>query len=137
MVDDSELDYIRTFLGLVHTAATVKHYPMEAGKVDLISDATYEKILVHPGEIIGQDLTHITKRYPIEILESSEANLSTALENIEIGCEKANSWQTITSWTRPSKWCSVYIGKSEPAKIISGSGIAKIKIYLEVEWSVN
>lgn len=135
MVDDSELDYVRTFLLKVHTVATTEHFPMERGKVEEVPDATYQKMLVHPPEIVGFNISRTIKRYKVEISETSEANLTTAIKNIQLGCEKANLWVAITGWTRPSDWCYVSIARSEQVKIIPGNGRAKQTIYLDIIWS--
>jgi hypothetical protein len=135
MVDDSELDYIRTFIGKVHTAATVMHYPEEMGRVEDISDDSGQKILVHPPELMGVDGGFITKRYEVEIIEPNEAGLTTALNNIQIGIDKLNRRQTITSYTKPSTLCNIMMSKGSMADL--RNGFAYIKIYLDVEWSTS
>ena len=49
MADDSELDYIRTFLGKVHTVSTVKQIA-EVGNISLIADT--QKMLVFPMNLL-------------------------------------------------------------------------------------
>lgn len=90
MVDDSKLDYIRTFLGKCHTMATVKHVGEHGPNIDSIVDASYQRILVHPGELIGYDGSFYTERYLVKLSESSEANLTNALNNIIDGINNLN-----------------------------------------------
>ena len=134
MADDSELDYLRTFLGKVHTAATVKHLE-EAGRLLEINDT--QKMLVFPPEIIAVNETMITKRYLVKISESSEANLTTALNNIQIGIRKANTWQTITAWTRPSTWCNVFIANSTKAFFNTKTKRYDVDLYIDIIWSIE
>jgi len=136
MVDDSELDYLRTFLLKVHTAATTKHKPEEIGRISNVADT--QRILVHPPEFMGQDYEDFYwKRYQIEIDETSEANLTTALNNIMIGIRKFNRRIAITGFTRPSTMCHVKLGKSTPTRVLAGRGRWKLKLYIDVEWSTS
>lgn len=134
MVDDSELDYIRTFLMKVHTATTAKHLE-EAGNLMLINDT--QRMLVFPPEALGMSETRITKRYLVKISESSEANLTTALNNIQLGCLKANRRETITAWTRPSTWCYVTIANSTKAFLNIKTKRYDIDLFLDIEWSIE
>jgi len=99
MVDDSRLDYLRTFLGKVHTAATVNHIE-EVSSIRKIADA--ERMLVHTGTVMKEERYEITLRYKVDIEADTEINLSTALNNIAIGIRKLNSWTAITAYTRES-----------------------------------
>jgi len=132
MADDSELDYIRTFLGCVHTVATVKHIE-EAGNLMLISDT--QKMLVLPPEIVGIYATRVVKRYLVKISETTEANLTTAINNIQIGIEKSNRRETIASWTKPSTWCYIKFINSNKAFCNFKTKRYDIDIYIDVEWS--
>lgn len=107
MEDDSELDYIRTFLGYIHTTATVKHIS-EVRSTNKISDTA--KMLVYPPEITGITDFYTEKTFKVKIVESSEANLMSAINDIVIGCWKLRTRQAITSYTRPASfiWCELF-----------------------------
>ena len=79
MADDSELDYLRTFLTYACLNSTVKHFS-EVKKISAINDT--RRILVFPGELISVDGKFYTKRYKIKISETSEANLMETFNNI-------------------------------------------------------
>ena len=98
----TNLEDVRTFLGKVHTAATAKHVGEHGTKIDTIVDATFQRILVFPGEIIGQDFNHYTERYLVQLSETSEANLIIALNKIIDGIEDFNTRQAIGGWVYAS-----------------------------------
>jgi hypothetical protein len=99
LVDATHLDYIRTFLGKVHTVATVKHF-VEQRSLEEINDTS--RMLIYPGEILGSYSNVVQERYVVKLYEESEALLITAINNIITGCWKLNSRQAITSYTRPA-----------------------------------
>ena len=92
MADDSELDYIRTFLTKILPLTTTKHFS-EVKKISVINDTT--RILVYPGELIGVDGKFYTKRYKVKISETSEAALMATLNTIIENIEKLQRGQTI------------------------------------------
>jgi hypothetical protein len=63
MSDDSNLDYVRTFLGACHSTATVKQFS-EVKRIELINDT--ERILVYPPELINVQYNHYTERYQVK-----------------------------------------------------------------------
>ncbi|KKL49532.1 hypothetical protein LCGC14_2314590 [marine sediment metagenome] len=79
MADDSELDYIRTFLAYASYDSTVKHYS-EARKIDMIDNT--RRILIYPGELLNVNGSFYTKRYRVQLSESSEANLMDTFNNL-------------------------------------------------------
>jgi len=133
MADDSELDYIRTFLGKVHTVATVKHVG-EIGRLREIADT--QRILVNQGELMSIDSFHlISKRYKLEIEETSEANLTIALNNILEGIKKFNYRETITDYTRETSMNNLILW-NQSSLISKKLGTQwKINIDLIVQWS--
>jgi len=135
----TELDCVRTFLLKVHTAATTKHYPVEASKLSGITDATYQKMLVHPPEILSVDEDFYWKRYKVEIEESSEANLTTCINNVIIGIRKFNMRATITGFTYASAatMCHISFANGDLVEAKSVSSRWKCIIYLDVEWSTS
>ncbi len=54
MTDDSELDYIRTFLNKAHSNATTKHFS-ETRNVSSDKYNDDNRILVYPGELMSVD----------------------------------------------------------------------------------
>ncbi len=82
MVDDSELDYLRTLLGYIGANATVKHFS-EVKKISAINDT--KRILIFPGELINVDGKFYTKRYRVQISEPSEAELMSTFNLIAEG----------------------------------------------------
>ena len=136
----TELDCVRTFLLKVHTAATTKHYPVEAGKLSNIVDATNQKMLVHPPELIGSDGDDFYwKRYKIEISETSEANLMTAINNIIIGIRKFNKRTAITGFTYASAptMCHVKFARSNLIEAKNRNDSWKCDLWIDVEWSTS
>lgn len=134
----TELDCVRTFLLKVHTASTTKHYPVEASVLSKIVDATFQRMLVFPPELIGMtgDGFYV-KRYTIEIEESSEANLMTCINNIVIGITKFNKRAAITGFTYASatKMCHIKFVNSDQVVAKSISSTWKCNIKIDVEWS--
>ena len=135
----TELDCVRTFLLKVHTTATTKHYPAEAGSVKAITDATSEKILVHPGEIIGIEADDIYwKRYELKIETPTETLMMSAINNIIIGIRKFNKRTAITGFTyaSASTMCHLKLGKGSLVKAKS-NGKWRCELWLDVEWSTS
>ena len=135
MVDDSELDYIRTFLGKVHTAATAKQKE-ETGKIALIVDT--QRIYVLPGELIAPTSSYTyTKRYKVQISETSEANLTTAINNFMIGIFKFNTRQAIAAYTRPSTMLHIELRNGSETKVNKKRARWDCEIILDIEWSTS
>jgi len=108
VVDATHLEFIRTFLGYVHTTATVKHYgeQRKIGEGDIIDTSS---MLVYPGELIGTYSNVTNSRFKVTVYEQSEALMMAALNNIINGCQKLNTRQPIASYTRPAAfiWAEV------------------------------
>ena len=135
MVDDSELDYIRTFLNCVHTAATTKHI-QEVGNLLMVADT--QKMLLFPPEILGSDGDDFMwKRYMVKVSETSEANLTTAINNILIGIKKFNKRIAITSFTRPTTMCHMKWSNSNKAYFNFKSKRFELDIWIDIEWSTS
>lgn len=131
MPDDSELDYIRTFLGKVHTVATVKQIS-EVKNISLINDT--QRILVYPGEIIKTDYNYFVKRYLVKISETSEANLTTALNNIIDGINKLNKREAITEYTKPGVLVGAELVNSNKPFENSQTKRWDLDINIDFEW---
>lgn len=136
MADDSELDYIRTFLGLVHTTATVKHR-QEIGKISSISDASGEKILVFPGELLSvSDSKLYTKRYMVQLSETSEAGMMGMLNDIIEGCYKMNNRIAITSFTRNAVMKHGEVKYSNKPYFNKATGRWDMDIFMDFTWGI-
>jgi len=136
----TELDCVRTFLLKVHTAATTKHFPEEAGSLKNIVDATMQRMLVFPPELMGSDGEDFYwKRYKVQVSESSEANLMTALNNIIIGIKKFNKRTAITGFTYAScpTMCHIKLANSSPAEAKARNARWDCDIKLDVEWATS
>ena len=134
MVDDSELDYIRTFLGKVHTVMTFKGFH-ETKNITQIADT--QRGLVYPPEIINGTDYYTKKRYNIKLSETTEANLSTAIDNILIGCRKLNRKIAITTYTKPASLSKIIYSGSNKAYEHPTSKRWVQDIQLDVIWRVD
>jgi len=95
MADDSELDYIRTFLQYACPYSTVKHFS-EVKKTSAINDT--RRILVYPGELIGVDGKFYKKRYKIKISDTSEASLMEIFNSIMEAIHDLSRGQEATAY---------------------------------------
>lgn len=133
MVDDSELDYIRTFVGEVMTGYTIKQYS-EAKTMKAINDT--QKGLVYPGEIIFIDDVYFVSRYKLMLADASEAALTTGLKNLISGTKNYN--RRVAGPTQVSSMTNI---KVVPAGIKAYEvGTTKrwnMILNLEITWSVG
>lgn len=133
----TELDCVRTFLLKVHTAATTKHAPVEASKIGDVLDASSQRMLVHPPELMNVDGNFYTQRYRIELQEVGEAGLITAIKNILIGISKFNRRAAITGFvyaSAPTMCHMKYINSSE-IEVFTKISSWKCEIWIDVQWS--
>lgn len=132
MVDTTELQFVRTFVGSVMTGYTIKTYS-EAKKLKSIDDT--QRGIVHPGEILIMDAVYYVSRYELELSDATEAALTTGIKNLIAGIALYNRRQTgptqIASMThlRP-----ISGSKSEEGGI---NKRWKIILNLDVTWSVG
>ena len=136
MADDSELDHIRTFLGLAHTTATSKSFS-EVKNINLINDT--ERILTHPGEILSSNENFYTKRYLVKLSEISEKELMNMIHDILETITKLNKRQAITGWTYTSHalLCNMHLANSNKVFTNPQTKRADQDIYLDIEWSTT
>ena len=88
MADDSELDYVRTFVGEVMTGYTIKQFS-EVKLLSLINDT--QRGLVYPGEPILVTDVYYTKRYKLALSDTTEAALNVGYKLLMVGARKYNS----------------------------------------------
>ena len=132
MVDTTELQWVRTFVGSVMTGYTIKTYS-ESKKLKNIDDT--QRGIVHPGEILKMDAVYYVTRYELEIADATEAAITTGIKNLIAGIALYNRRQT-----GPTQ-----IASMTHLRVVSGSkfeegGINKrwkIKLNLDVTWSVG
>ena len=133
MADDSELDYLRTFLGKVHTGATANSLS-EKRNISQIADT--QRMLIFPPEImgsVGEDF--VWKRYKVQVSEPTEAGMTTAINNVLIGIKKINKRTAITDFTRPSSLCHMKWANSTKAFEDPYTKRWGCSFMLDVEWS--
>ena len=82
MVDDSELDYVRTFIGEVMTGYTIKQYS-EVKNISLISDT--QRGLVYPGEILTFNDVYFVTRYKLKLSDTTEIAMTAGLKLLIAG----------------------------------------------------
>jgi len=134
----TEMDCIRTFLLAVHTDATTKHFTEQRNIEDIV-DASGQKMLVRIGEIISRDGDFYWKRYKVQISETGEATLTTAINNIIIGIEKFNRRASIDGFTYASAPTMCHM-KFAYGNIAWEDPVNKrwaCDIFIDVEWSTQ
>lgn len=135
----TELDCVRTFLLKVHTVATTKHAPVEASQISHVLDASSQRMLVHPPELMSVDGDFYWKRYRIELEEVAEAGLMTAINNIIIGIRKFNKRTAISEFVYASAptMCNIKYVNSGEVKVRTKRSIWKCEIWIDVRWSTS
>ncbi len=93
MADDSELDHLRTFLLYACYNTIVKHFS-EVKKISAINHT--RRILILPGELIGVDGKFYTRRYKVQISETSEAALMETFNQLIEGIDDLNKGREST-----------------------------------------
>ncbi len=134
MADDSELDYIVTLLGKIHTTATVVQIETK-GNILLAHDL--QRMLVFPGELLYSTTFTYGKRYKVRVSEESEANLMGAISDIILGLWKMNTRQTITDYTRPTTLIHAKLMHSNRAFYHPKSKRWDVDIFLDIDWSIS
>lgn len=132
MADDSELDYIRTFVGEVMTGYTVKQYS-EAKKLANINDT--QRALVLPGEILFVNDVYFVSRYKLQLSDATEAALTTGIKNLITGTKKYNRRQTGPTQVASMTHISVVSGNK--TKEVGTNKRWKIELSIDVVWSVG
>ena len=135
MPDDSELDYVRTFLNCVHTGVTAKQFS-EVKNIAAIADTS--RMLIYPPELLGSDGDDFYwKRFKVAMSETSEITLTTALNNVIIGIRKFNKRTAIGSFTRPATMCHMKLANGNAPFEDPVNKRWDCVIYIDVEWSTS
>lgn len=132
MVDDSELDYIRTFCGEVMTGYTIKHYS-EIRRLAKINDT--QRGLVHPGELLIADNVYYRKRYKLELSDTTEAAINTGMKNLIAGIKKYNRRQTGPTQVASMSHIALVLGNK--ASEVGTTKRWKMEVNLDIAWSVG
>jgi len=128
MVDDSELEYMTTFIDEATTALTVKSF-VEIRNVEQVAGA--KKCLIYPGETLSIDGSFYKKRYLVKLSLENENNMTSIVNEIIEGIKTYN--KRGAGYTFPVTMCNLkfaYSGKN----FIDGAGRWNLDIYLDVEW---
>ena len=131
MPDDSELDWIKTFLEKVHTTYTVA--TIETTKnINNILDT--QSILVYPGESLSADRIMIKRQYALQYKDASEGALNSSIYALCEGIDKLNAREAIAAYTRPAALVGMSFVSSglDFHKIGAGKWYANVKII--VKW---
>jgi hypothetical protein len=99
MADDSELDYIATFIGKVNTAHTVATIET-IRNINSINDN--QSVLIYAGETLSNDGIIINRQYKMQYKDASEGALNSAIYALIEGIRKLNTRETITDYTKPN-----------------------------------
>lgn len=132
MVDDSELDYLRTFMMEAHAAATAKSFS-EVKNISLINDD--DRVLVYPGGLISSQFNHFIKRYRVKLSQTSEITLTTILNDIVDGIEKLNKRIAVGSFTKPNTMCNMKLAYGNKPFENPQTKRWDQDIFIDVEWS--
>lgn len=134
MADDSNLDYVRTFIAACHTTATVKQFS-EAKNINLINDT--ERILIYPPELISVDFNHYTERYMVKLSEVNEAGLLGMRNDIITNIEKLNKRETIAGYTRETTLLNAILKYSNKAFEIGITKRWEQDLFIDFEFSTS
>ena len=131
MVDDSELEYLVTFIDEATTALTVNSYK-DKRKIDNVDGA--KKCLIEPGEILSVDGAFFKKRYKVKLGLESEENIMAILNEIMAGIVKYNKKDG--TFTEVSVMCNIKFAYSNKAWV-TPRGRWQHDFFLDVEWATS
>lgn len=134
----AELDEIVTFLGLAHTTASVKDYS-DIRNINRIVDASWERMLVFPGEVLGVNENFYTSRYKVKLSEISEVELMNMIHDILETITKHSKRQVITGWVYAShpRVCNIKLINTNRFYEDGKTKRWNCDIYLDIEWSTT
>ena len=128
MADDSELDYLDTFVTEVTTDLAVDTFETKRN-VDLVSGA--KKCLIYPPQLLWVDGKFYKKRYLVKISMATEALMTTMINELINGCILYNT--TRSGLTSVSTMCNIHLVFTNKA-FVATNGRWKQDIYMDVEW---
>ena len=130
MADDSELDYIHTFLEAVTTSLAVETFETTR-RIDVISGD--KKALVYVGELMWIDGKFYKKRYLVKLSMETEITMMAIINEIIIGCYKYNN-RTIGGYTYAAPMCNVNLAYGSRS-FVTNNGRYKQDLWLDVEFA--
>jgi hypothetical protein len=126
MVDDSELDYLHTWLEAVTTNLAVDTWETKR-RVGLMSGD--KKALIYPPEILWVNGSFYKKRYKITISMENEANMMSIINEIIEGIRAYNELRT----NAIASMCNLELAYSNKA-FVEANGRWNQDFWLDVEW---
>lgn len=132
MADDSELDYLKTFIDEATTNLTVVTIE-STGNIAVVSGA--KKCLVVPGSILSTDGEFYRKRFKIFLNMENEANLNSIMNEIIDGTETYN--KRGAGFTFPSTMCNIHLRYSNVAWYNAPNGRWSQTIFVDVEFCTS
>ena len=132
MADDSELDYVRTFVGEAMTGYTIKHFS-EVRNVSMINDT--QRGLVYPSEIITANDVYYTSRFKLKLSDATEAALTTGLRNLFAGIATYNRRQT--GVTQVAEMTHIRARAGSKSFEVGSNRRWNVDVSLDIMWSVN
>lgn len=135
MVDNSELDYLVTFLAAVTTGVSV-------GQIEVVTNANLltgaKTIYLYPGEHIAFGNFYYQKRFNASIVADTEANLTAIINEIIEGLDLLNTRQTIGTYTRETTLIHGIISTATKGYFQRESGGSwSCNIFLDITWSTS
>jgi hypothetical protein len=130
MADDSELDYIRTFVGEVMTGYTIKQYS-EVKNISNIGDT--QRGLVYPGEILSVNEVYFVSRYKLKLQDTTEAALTTGIKLLITGTKTYNRRQT--GPTQVASMTHIVVNSGNKAYEVGTTKKWNQDLFLDVVWS--
>ena len=95
MADDSELDYLRTFIKSATGLSSVRHFS-EIRKIDSIKGS--RRILIYPPELMNIDGKFYNKRYKVQMSDTSEVALNSTFNAIVNSIDFFNRNNTLENY---------------------------------------
>jgi len=130
MVDDSELDYLITFIDEATTALTIKSFET-IRRVEKI--AGVKKCLIEPGELLSVDGSFYKKRYKAKLSVATEIVMTSIINEIVEGTISYN--KRAAGFTYPVTMCNIKFIYSNKSYIDNNRWLNDI--YLDVEWCTS
>lgn len=137
MVDATELDFIRTFIGAVCTLSTVKHILEHGNNVHSIGDASYQNILVKKGELMSTSSNRYLMRFKVLFSQPSETLMIGEIRNLIDGIQKFQKRVTIDGYTYESTFTWIELVSSNEGKHEFKSGLFDKMLIIDCKFTTS
>lgn len=135
MVDDSELDYLATFIGKVNTTHTVKTIET-VRNINTIEDT--QSVLIYSGETIGAGSYSVKRQYKLQYKDVTEAALNSSIYAIVEGIRKLNAREAIAAYTKPNSLIGIkFISSANDYFHIGAGNWYGNNVKIEAEWLIT